>query len=540
MRRMRERRGRWRWLWYLGVIIVNVVILVLIVAVFRSSGDGTSFRLRVRTMLPEQVSVRPDTVRCPARPSESPIAFDEASLLADVLPLYDGDLIAVRFSIDSRESALPDTVGIESTWPAEVVGEAGPMCAFVVGESAEASLSWDVLESGAARFELGELTRAGPTTVEVWLVADDPSNRATFASFVTPDIVSDAVVVDPLGGRLQVERRRSSTPVIDLEVVASDPASDTHSVVAIVTNPSASTRALDVRFRLEASGPVSWQSQDTNLTSVRCTGGPTLDCDLGDLADDEVIEISATMTPEAALEPGAVSCGGTDAELGFGLCVEATATAGEAGDLEASSSWLIGVDRPSDEPLLIVVEPDPVVAAPDRPVTVMFFVSTGTDGDLGSVRVVGSDCTTVERLEQSRDDGNAFLEPGETWQFSCLLALPESGSFRFDVAAVEESGGEVSATYEDFADIVDPRLTVESTISGTQVRFEVSNTGRGELYDVAIRIPGCTSASLITGAVDVLREGDTVVFACETGDVVAGGVVAYATAGDGGPVASSG
>lgn len=503
-------------------LIVSAVGLISLA----SGADDPGYRLRAETLLPTDLSVHPDDVACPEQQGPSPVEYVETGALANTLPVYNGDLIAARvLAIPDASSA---TVRFTATWPTTVVGEEQPSCIFVVGDGTDpARLSWEENGPASTAVELTNVSSAG-TEVEFWLWADDPDAGTTFRTTIDPELSGDDIVINPAEGRVGMGRRRTSTP--EVEVAAERAAdSDRHiDVRATVTNPTPKSRALDVELRLD-SPDGNWVPESGG--GGECRGGASLVCPLGDLADDAVVEIAATLELEESWQPAAVACGRGAEGAGFGLCVNARAVSLQRSD-EASSATntLVQMPRPPTDGLTIRTDPAPVVARAGRPVEFDFTISSTGQEDLASVDVVGSDCTEVERVSQPLEDDDAFLEAGETWRYDCSSELRTSSPFRIDVTARDPLGNPVIASYEDAVRVIDPRLELTAVTRATVPTVRVTNIGTGSVRNLAFSAPGCPVIKVQDEQnVEVLDEGRSIVFECDWPDGDLTAAVAYGT-----------
>jgi len=510
----------------LSATAVAVIVVVGAVMWFGDSGEA-GYRIRAETLVPAQLSVRPDDVACPDGAAPSPIEHLGTGVLADTLPVYDGDLVVVRMVV-GRSDDVDSPIRFAARWPTSVVGSEPPACVFVVGPDPAASseFEWEPASGGIeASVAPG---RAGTSTeVEVWLVADDPDPGATFRTTIVPEDSGDEVVVDPVGGRVTVDRRPGSAPDVSVVAEPLEPGGRDFRVVATVSNSTPRTRALDVMLRLETTGSQQWMVESPDLDDS-CFTGNDVECSLGDLAAGEVVDVVATFTQPESWAPSAVACQHPPADVGFGVCVDAgVESSGDAATTSSSTSVLVELPRPTESGLLVATDPNSVIARAGIPVEFAFTIGAAQN-DLGSLNVVGSDCNELGReVEEALDDGDAFLEAGETWRYRCQADVDESTTFRIDVAAVDGDGNAVSNSFETTIRVIDPSLQLtRGTTNGSVV---VSNSGSGTIRDVAISIPRCQVVDLLDGQPALLEEDASVEFACAAPAVVRSGAVAYGT-----------
>lgn len=511
-----------RWWLIGGVLALQIIIVVAIAAVMLMRGDVSSgLQLRAETLVPGEMSVRPSALTCPADSSPSPVSFRDVSALADSLPLYDGDLIVVRVRAIPT-GAASEAVEFSAQWPSTVIGSAGPICAYVLGPDETAKVEWGSGASGGTDFRLTGVQPGRATEVEVWLVADEPVPRSAFRTSITTAYRDDDVVIDPVGGRVQVEARASSVPQLDVEATRLD--EQRFAVVAEISNPTPTTRSLDLELRLGASGDPTWTIADPSSPCE--TRGEVLECSIGDLNAGASASIEAEFRSREGWTPTAVACTNPPADIGFGVCVEGTVVSLGA-DFEVGKSDLVPLERPATQALTIRTNPDEVVGRVGTTTKFDFELASAPGTDLGSVVIVGSDCETIARTLQPLDDGDAFLESDEVWVYPCEFDTDDDAVFRLDAAAVDANGDRVTASYDGTVRVIDPELTVEGPpTSDAEPVFAVLNTGTGVVTDVAISVPGCTTFSLKAGDPSRLDEGESVEFICSSGNPRATGVIA--------------
>lgn len=502
---------------------VVVVILVVGAAVWTQARSEVGFRLRADTLVPTQLSVRPDDVECPDGNGASPIPVLETGALADALPIYDGDLIVVRLVV------LPSQLGDEpirfaATWPEAVVGDAPPVCVFVNGATPGAArIDWEPVDGGI-EVAVTDAPENRTTEVEVWLVAADPDSGSTFRTTIVAEEQDDDVVIDPLGGRVAIDRRPGSVPLVSVVAAPLDTAGRAFEVEATISNATPRTRSLDVLLGLDTAGVPTWSVAESNGPEA-CTAGRTLECSVGDLAAGDTVTISATFQLDDDWSPAAVACDGPPADLGFGLCVEAVATSlSDRSAGQATASALVTLPQPPTSGLTIGTEPNPLVARAGLPAEFFFTLRTASD-DLASIGVVGSDCAEIGReVNDPLEDGDAFLESEETWTYRCRVELVESTTVRVDMAAIDSRGQPISTSYETTIRVIDPQLGLVQSPGGDSV--VVTNVGTGTIRDVALSVPACDALAVVDGQTSLLEEGGSVEFRCVSpADLV--GAVAY-------------
>ncbi len=508
----------------MGATAVALIVIAGL-AFWARDGAEMGYRLRAETLVPTQLSVRPDDVDCPSDHSASPVEHLDAGALADALPLYDGDLIVVRVLVIPTVER-DGSIDFAARWPEAVVGDGGPTCVFIVGDPSDTTqVDWLNVDGGID-VSVSDAAVGASTELEVWLVADNPDTGATFRTTIIPDGPTDDVVIDPLGGRVNVDRRPGSQPAVSVVAQPVDGEDRTFEVMASVSNPTARSRSLDVVLGLTTDGEPDWTVASTS-NDVTCRDGRSVECSLGDIAAGDVVEVTAVFTQNPSWEPAAVACESPPEDLGFGLCVEASAAPLEQGaSAESTASAFVALPRPTTDGLIVSTDPNPVLGRVGLVTEFDFTVETSTT-DVGSVAIVGSDCDEIGReLNEPLEDTDAFLEVGETWRYSCRIDLDGPTTLRLDLAATDGNGVPVSTSYETTVRVVDPSLELSIGEGDTIV---VTNTGTGAVRDVAVTVPGCDSIGVEEGQGALLEEGATVSFECvdPVGDLT--GAVAYGT-----------
>ncbi len=197
---------RWRPVWALGIGAV-LILAVTVVRLMASGSDAASFDLRANTMILVDGPIAADIPPCPDGPSESPIDYSETSTLAERLQVFGGELIAVRLVLDPSGQDAPDALTFDARWP-NTVSNDGPVCTFLISNGSETTLISEQTANGGTSFTVVDPSADRPTTVEVWLEAEDPVAGVRFTTNLSSE--SNDVIVDPLGRRLVVEVRENA------------------------------------------------------------------------------------------------------------------------------------------------------------------------------------------------------------------------------------------------------------------------------------------------------------------------------------------
>lgn len=519
-----------------AAVAIMAIVGTALLAFTLTSGDAesVSYRLRAETMIPLDGSVDAGSVDCPVGSTSSPLAFNPTGVLAEELPLYEDELIAVRVVLSRFKGSLPESVSFDARWPETVVA-GSPTCAFLVSESpgASATLSWESIEGGAT-FTIEDSESLSTATVEIWLTSAEPVPQTAFWTTLTTPETGDNVVIDPLGGRVTVDERSGNSAQLVLEHVGPSVEDGKFEVMATVSNPDqgSSSRVLDAKLSVEAS-EVTWMLASA-IDSVECETGAAFVCSVGDLLPGEEIVVVAVGSVPDGWRPQPVTCRTSQASSGVGLCVTGSVAADGVPSADVPTTRvLVEAEASSGGPLVFAPEFTPFVVRSTETSDLRLLLTTSSPG-IAAVEIIDSDCLDIVRVESQLDDGDAFLVPGETWVYSCRVERSESGVVRIDLAAVDGGLEPLSASIDVPISVIDPRLdvaVVNPIGSESDVAIDVTNGGVGDLFEIALTTTGCESVEVAAGPTARLLEGETVRFRCVVGDADfdPSTIVAYAT-----------
>lgn len=521
------RTAQWTLIAIAAIAAVSTVG-VLGIILFRSP-PSEGFRLRAQTMVPLSVNQTGATA-CPDSPSPTPLEYSNESSLAGRLSVYEGEVIPVRVVLSPFNGPVPDSVRFSARWPASVVSTEGPSCVFVLADDVGSTpdLNWEMTGEGEATFTVDDPRRFGDTTIEIWLEANDPADGGTMLTDLSTDEIGDEFVVDQLSGRISVDRRAGAVPLVTMVTEPADDADADLPFTAIVQNPDADTRSFDVKVWFESSLPGVEIRVDAVPDGVECAEGTPLTCTLGTLIDPTPVEIGLVAELDEEAAPQTVQCGSQPPDVG--VCVTATVTVDARGadPLETTDLFFPrGVTVTGT--IVIENEQGAIARRPGGEATVLFAVHGPSDSDVASVTVVGSDCASVERVGGESDDGDAFLEPGEKWRYACTIDSTSPDDFRLVLAGFDDLGARITGTFSSVIQTIDPVLTVEVGPPDADGRTSVSvtNSGRGSIQDIAVRMPGCeerTAEPLVS-----LAEQQSFTVVCLSGSVMADAITVYGT-----------
>jgi ketosteroid isomerase-like protein len=218
---------------------------------------------------------------------------------------------------------------------------------------------------------------------------------------------------------------------------------------------------------------------------------------------------------------------GWHSSLGADACVELTIEPGEA------ESFAVDNTRPST---LVIKEGNAWVHHGET-ITYTFDVSNTGNTPLKDVSVEDERCDTDpvrDPAHDQNDDGDALLEVGEVWRFTCTMVVPEEHSAEeenpiHNVAtahASDQAGNQVTAQDDHDTTILHPAIAVQKTgadfaYAGDTVTytFAVTNPGDTALHGVTVSDDRCAPVTGPTAksggdADDELEAGETWTFTC--------------------------
>jgi hypothetical protein len=526
---MAERRG-WRSRRFVAEIIVltTVVVTVMLLLNRGSRTDPEGFRLSAQTMVPDHGPIWETEVSCPNDQAPAPVTFSNASALADEIAVYESELVFARIVVTPNNGRVPERVTFDAEWPETAVSASDPLCAFVVADDVGTpGLTWRRTGDRSAEFVVDNPRPYGPTTIEVWLRAAEPSPNSVFSTTLSTSAISDSVVIDRIGGRINIDSRPSTVVTAELTSPMTNVEGNRVEVDVDVPNPLIDTLALDTTVEIEAGDEVRWELLDAS-DSASCALAESAICTFDSIPGGTTASVRLTAILPPDWSPAAVAdCRTIDGRLRIGLCIVAkTSSAGLSSPQQ--SALLIEANAPIDSPVNVTLDPDPLIVRGGESASVTYTISAIGDSDLGSVQVVGSDCLELTRVEQALDDADSFLEVGEVWQYSCSLDTSSSRTFRFDFVARSESAEAVSTTVEGVLTIINPAMSLTMRLDEAQLEMTVDNVGTDRLTNVSVASQECSSPAAPVGDPAVLVPGESLVFMCEVEDATGSDAVAYA------------
>jgi hypothetical protein len=204
-------------------------------------------------------------------------------------------------------------------------------------------------------------------------------------------------------------------------------------------------------------------------------------------------------------------------------------------EIEPGEAETFAVDN-TEPKTLVIKEGNKQVHHGDT-ITYTFDVSNAGNTPLKDVSVEDERCDSDpvrDAAHDQNDDGDALLETGEVWRFTCTMVVPEEHSDEeenpiVNVAtahAFDQAGNEVTDTDTHSTTIIHPAIVVEKTgaefaYAGDTVTytFAVTNPGDSPLHGVTVSDDRCAPVSGPTeksggDADDLLEQGETWMFTC--------------------------
>lgn len=207
---------------------------------------------------------------------------------------------------------------------------------------------------------------------------------------------------------------------------------------------------------------------------------------------------------------------------------QATAEDGSGNQLQASDRASVDVVRPR---VRLLASGQPAITLPNA--TVRYNYAVSNEGDVALVDVQLSDNRCAPIAGPTGDDGNGFLNVGETWRYECNMVVTQDVTSTILVAAQpgDNAGrpltgvGLVADRAYLSVDVVRPAIALENTASPSVIyrgatvayTFRVTNPGDTPLGQVTLTDAGCVTVSGPDGDADsnaLLDPGETWVYTC--------------------------
>ncbi len=212
--------------------------------------------------------------------------------------------------------------------------------------------------------------------------------------------------------------------------------------------------------------------------------GQDIDCDLGSLAPGG----SATVTIEVTTTERACPSVTNDASVSADN--ETGSTEDNADSVAVEVVCPLGIQ---------IVKGGPALAHVGDTVTYTLDVSLTDDVPLTDVTVTDPICASDPTLDSKEGgDQDEWLEPGETWHYSCTHVVtasdPDPLPNTATVTGTDDRGRDVSDTDDHVVDIIHPAIEIVKTANPTSIgpgetvtyTYKVTNTGDVTLYNVTV------------------------------------------------------
>jgi uncharacterized repeat protein (TIGR01451 family) len=246
---------------------------------------------------------------------------------------------------------------------------------------------------------------------------------------------------------------------------------------------------------------VAFEAVITNTSSVPVTITSLTDAWPGHAASDVTCDggdpLGHTLAPGASLtcawtEAGYAPEGGSS--LTNTAVVAVSSRSGGAGDSDTST-----VETPESPLGIRIVKGGPALAHVGDTIAYTFDVSLTEQTPLTDVEVTDPICTgPLTLVSKSGGDQDGWLEPGETWHYTCdhLVSgsdpdpLPNTAT----VTGVDKQGRQTSDTDDHLVDLIHPAIRIVKTANPLSIgpgetvtyTYRVTNVGDVTLYDVTV------------------------------------------------------
>jgi uncharacterized repeat protein (TIGR01451 family) len=343
----------------------------------------------------------------------------------------------------------------------------------------------------------GDLVAPENDVVAVTITATAPSdscptllNTASAQLGTDTPITSNQVTVDVTGCAVDVTVTKDAS---DTDVNAGDQVTFT-----IVATNGGTTTATDVQVAdtldadLTTVGTPTWSNGGS---SGNCgVAGQIVICDVGDLGPGE----SATVTIAVTATVGA--CPSVDNTA----TVSSTNEDQGSTDNDTSAPVTINVTCPTSPPPpaplgIQIIKSGPAMAHVGDTITYALDVSLTTSTPLTGITVTDPICTAAPTLDaKGGGDQDAWLEPGETWHYSCTHDVtatdPDPLPNTATVTGTDNTGRDTSDTDDHLVDIIHPAIRIVKTANPLSIApgetvtytYKVTNIGDVTLYGVSL------------------------------------------------------
>jgi uncharacterized repeat protein (TIGR01451 family) len=304
---------------------------------------------------------------------------------------------------------------------------------------------------------------------------------------------SDLVEVDVVGCSVDVTvtKDASSTSVNSGDKVAF--------TITATNNGSVTATGVQVTDSVPAGLTITDATWSNGESSGSCdVSGQNVTCDVGDLGAGG----SATVTISVTTTDGACPSVQNTAS------VSAANEDESAGGNNTSDPVTVNVTCPTTPPPpppppaslgIQILKGGPALAHVGDTITYTFDVSLTTSTALTNVAVTDPICSAAPTLDsKGGGDQDDWLEPGETWHYSCTHVVsatdPDPLPNTATAAGTDSKGRNTSDTDDHLVDIIHPAIKIVKTANPTSIApgetvtytYKVTNIGDVTLYNVSV------------------------------------------------------
>ena len=379
-----------------------------------------------------------------------------------------GDAIGYTITVTNngagtaRDATLSDTLPTNAGLGWSIDGGTGAaQCSIVAGVL---SCSFGDLASGASK----TVHISSPTTAETCGVVSNTVNAHT-SNDGNPSAGPVTITVD--------------CPGIDIEKVADAGTVDAGDRIGFsitVTNHGPGTaKDVVVSDTLPTNAGLNWSiDAGTGAQSCQIASG-ALSCSFGDMAS------GASFTVHIGSDTDAAGCG----EVNNTATVTISNGAGDESSATVTVRCPLGVD---------IQKGGPDLAHVGDTIRYTFDVQLSTSETLFNVIVLDRNCNQGAPTYVSGDDGDAALEAGEVWHYTCTHVVTDSDKDPLpNTATVQGTAGDGRTTTDQdthTVDLIHPAIRVLKSVTpisgepGDTVTYlyKVKNVGDTTLYDISV------------------------------------------------------
>jgi uncharacterized repeat protein (TIGR01451 family)/fimbrial isopeptide formation D2 family protein len=433
--------------------------------------------------------VEVDVTGCAPKLTITKDAVDQAG--APVSSVTPGD--SFSYVIDVTNSGNADATGVVVTDTVDNTLTIGSANYRIDGGSATAC---DVTGSTVTCPSSGSATLAPGSTMEVTIgVTTDAETCKTLLNTAHVDLDgsqtgldSNEVSVDVSGCSVDVTITKSASST---SVSAGDQVTFT---LTATNNGTVTANDVQVTDILANGLTITAATWSNGNASGSCTvNGQSVTCDVGSLGGGQSATVTIAVTATTATCPS----------ISNTAHVSASNEDENATDNNDSQAVTVSVDCPTPPPPpglgIQIVKGGPALAHIGDTVTYTLDVSLTTATPLTNITVTDPICDTAPVLgSKAGGDQDAWLEPGETWHYTCTHVVtktdPDPLPNTATVSGTDSQGRNTSDTDSHLVDIIHPAIKIVKTASPLSIgpgetvtyTYAVKNIGDVTLYNVSV------------------------------------------------------